>query len=304
MTLNELLDDIQGNVSESPSEIHLPDDETAPEQVNESAGITPADDSLAIDLNHVQSLENFKQYRMYRKAVEEAPSVSKSFATEVFTMLHDFDAQLLGAKMTAAASAHNKSLLISELDKYQRSLQSLSPMITHIASVVEHTKQTIEALLPVVDSTAQELDKEMARTVSSAIVVFCRKSYDLWNTPIKELIAIDDRLIDFAPYEGKLTSILSDVYYSQQAGDRLVYDTSTMSQIVNMIISYRETLPRTREELCRTYAGLTSTDSECFTKVNFNQMLNLVEWVSQTKALFDDKSGLIQKLYQFVHLLK
>lgn len=303
MNLSDVLDDIQSDLPDTPSTVHLPEDDTSPEKVNQAAGIVVDENSLALNLEYVQSLEAYKQYLVYRKAVESSETLSKSLATEIFAMLPDIDTKLLKSKLTSASSAHNKTLLIDQMDKYQTSVQSLIPMVESISVTIARAKETLEELEPIIKSVSIELQKEMDRTLKTSVVVFCHTQYDLWETPLKELSKFDDRLIDFPPYEGKLTSVICDIRHNP-LGQRFIFDNTTMSQAVGVIISMHAALERVMTSLCRHSADLGSFDPERFGKEQFNVMLEDVEWVSAADMLFRTDTRLVDDFMKFVHLLK
>lgn len=305
MELNELLDDIQGDLQKAENSLNLPDSETAPEQTTQNVNIPSTSQDNSPHADDIKALEHFKTCLVYRNALESMELVPKSLAQEIFTMLPDLGDAMLAAKLTNAASAHNKSLLLNRLDDYQKSPESLMPMFSQIYTTLGDVQTKLAEVLPTVVQVMAEVEAQIQRTSTTAMVVFCRKTYNLYEDPISVLITIDDRLIDFQPYEGKLVQSLMDIMYTSCYSE-LAEGRSAEVTFMDVIRTLRgmhmsannlnELLDSTRTKLCQ-------YDPKMFTQVDFNRMVEHINSANRIINYFTKETQMLDAVLKFLRLL-
>lgn len=301
MDLNDVLNDIQSDLEPLPNS---PSDEVSPEKINAAAQSDSADGDDTPDPALVQAVENFKTCLIYRKALNTSGVVAKSLATEIFTMLPEMNDALLSAKLTNAASAHNKTMLLGRLDKYQPSPESMLPMFSQLQSMLEQTQLKLKQMTVVIAQTMHELDEQIARTINTAVVVFCRKTYNLYTAPLCELVQIDDRLIDFAPYEGKLVKAIEDIACNSIREVAPQRETGlSFEDVINYLRALQSASLQAAHSLEEGYKNLAQFDEDLFTQTDFQRMVRSIDTVNRITRVFSTEPALVEACLKFLRLL-
>ena len=300
MDLNDVLNDIQSDLEPLSD---TPGDEVSPEKIDTAVQSDLADGSDTPDPALVQAVENFKTCLIYRKALNISGVVAKSLAIEIFTMLPELNDTLLSAKLTNAASAHNKTMLLDRLDAYQPSPESMLPIVSQLQSVLEQTQLKLKQVTPTIAQTIQELDEQIARTVNTAVVVFCRKTYNLYTAPLCELVQIDDRLIDFAPYEGKLVKAIEDIARSSIRVTPQRETGLSFEDVINYLRALQSASLEAASSLEEGYKNLAQFDEDLFTQTDFHRMMYNIDTVNRIVRVFSTDTALVEASLKFLRLL-
>lgn len=300
MDLNDVLNDIQSDLEPLSD---TPGDEVSPEKIDTAVQSDLADGSDTPDPALVQAVENFKTCLIYRKALNISGVVAKSLAIEIFTMLPELNDTLLSAKLTNAASAHNKTMLLDRLDAYQPSPESMLPIVSQLQSVLEQTQLKLKQVTPTIAQTIQELDEQIARTVNTAVVVFCRKTYNLYTAPLCELVQIDDRLIDFAPYEGKLVKAIEDIACNSIRVTPQRETGLSFEDVINYLRALQSASLEAASSLEEGYKNLVQFDEDLFTQTDFHRMMYNIDTVNRIVRVFSTDTALVEASLKFLRLL-
>lgn len=307
MELSEVLDDIQGDATPHGQHLNLPDSETDPTDLNQNVNLSDTSQDEGPLAKDFQALEQLRLVVMFKNALDKHAAVPKSFATEVFTMLPDLEDPMLVSKLTNAASAHNRSMLTTYLGRQATSKESMLPLITPIHMALEKAMQTLEQLESPVTDILAEINAQVKRVEKTAEIVFCRKRMNLLTTPINELLAVDDKLIDFEPYADKLVQwlrdiVATDIFY--QLGQTCYRgEDFTIIGLVQYLRRFGCEIPEQRRALKSANELLLSYDSERFVQMNFNDLMYQLECVNNLKICFQKKPEMINALLTFLRNL-
>lgn len=305
MDLNDVLNDIQGDLAPADNQLNLPDSETSPEQTIQEVNVPSTSQDNSPHAADFEALENLKTCLVYRGALESMELVPKTLAQEIFTMLPDLSDPLLAAKLTNAASAHNKSLLLSRLDSYQPSPESLMPMFTQIYTTLCDVVTKLAEVKPVVTQVVQELETQVARTRATAVIVFCRKSYHLYDTPLSTLLTINDALIDFPPYEGRLTKTIEEFIYTteyQQFSEGRSGEV-TLADVIQYIKGWGIAFSSIEESLDSMSKKLCQYDPKLFTQVDFKRLIQHIDSANCIINSFVKDTAMTDGVLKFLRLL-
>lgn len=300
MELKDLLDEIQEGlppVQDQP--LDLPVNDVPPEDVN----IVETERVLSGD--QLASLENYKTCLIYRKAIDSREVLDKALALEIFTMLPNLAGPTTSSKLTGAASSHNKSLLTRQLNSYQPSPESMLPLFSQLLVAVSDMRESCSEVFTAAAAATKVIVEEYKRVKDHSVIVFCRKQINLITTPLTELCQIDDRLIDYPPYEGVLTDsvrkiVQSSVYQPAYAHER----NPSIEEIISKLMYGCEYIQALQKQSDLTYQKLLGVHDEAFTQIDFAELVAQIEAVRCYKRIYITEPECISAVFSFLKLLK
>ena len=284
MELSDVLDEIQGEKNpQFPVEPSHPED-PQPSVLQEDTT------EPGIEKETIDALEQFKLFEVYNKAVTQQRTLDKALAVEIFTMLpHSGDVSSI-AKLTTAASVHNRRLLSQHLENYKPSPETLQPMFIQVQTAISQSLDDIEELRQRSGAYLEQVEQEVARIRGQARIVFCKRQIDLFTTPIYEEMKVDDRLIDFPPYAGVLAQAFQDIYSSygfSQMFANTAFDTVTLEQVLSCLRNDAMLLQENEARLNEVNKNIFIPEfADRLTAVDFRDLLTVVDSVNRMKKLY------------------
>lgn len=284
MELSDVLDEIQGEKNpQFPVEPSQPED-PQPSVLQEDTT------EPGIKKETIDALEQFKLFEVYNKALEQQRTLDKALAVEIFTMLpHHGDASSV-AKLTTAASVHNRRLLSQHLENYRPSPEALQPMFIQVQTAINQSLDDIEELRQRSSAYLEQVEQEVARIRGQARIVFCKRQIDLFTTPIYEVMKVDDRLIDFPPYAGALVQAFQDIYSSYGFSwmfAKTAVEKVTLGQILSSLRNDALLLEENEAQLNEVNENIFTREfTDRLTAVDFRDLLTVIDNVNRMKKFY------------------
>ena len=301
MELSDVLDEIQGEKSpQFPVEPSHPEDQ-------QSSDVQEDTEEPGIEKETIDALEQFKLFEVYNKAVAQQRVLDKALAVEIFTMLpHPGDASSV-AKLTTAASVHNRRLLSQHLETHKPSPESLQPMFVQVQTAINHSLDNIEELRQRSRTFLEQVEQEVARIRGRARIVFCKRQIDLLTTPIYEVLKVDDRLIDFPPYEGVLTQAFQDIYssygFSQMFANTSI-ETVTLEQILSCLRNDAMLLQESEARLKEVNDCIFLPEfTDRLIAVDFRDLLTVIDGVNRMKKIYCKNTDCLDSVLKLLKTL-
>lgn len=301
MELSDVLDDIQGEKNpQFPVEPSNPEDQQ-PSELQEDAA------EPGIEKETIDALEQFKLFEVYNKAVTQQHTLDKALAVEIFTMLPQPNDASNIAKLTSAASVHNRRLLSQHLETYKPSPESLQSMFIQVQTAINHSLDNIEDLRQRSRTFLEQVEQEVARIRGRARIVFCKRQIDLFTTPICEVLKVDDRLIDFPPYAGVLTQAFQDIYsnywFSQMFANTAL-ETVTLEQILSCLRNDAILLQETEARLNEVNKNIFIPEfADRFTTIDFRDLLTVIDSVNRMKKFYCKETDYLDAVLKLLKTL-
>ena len=186
------------------------------------------------------------------------------------------------AKLTTAASVHNRRLLSQHLENYRPSPEALQPMIVQVQTAINQSLDDIEELRQRSSAYLEQVEQEVARIRGQARIVFCKRQIDLFTTPICEVMTLDDRLIDFPPYAGVLAQAFQEIYSS--FGFLWMFANTAVEKVTleQILSSLRNDALLLQENEAR----LNEVNKNIFIAVDFRDLLTVIDSVNRMKKIY------------------
>ena len=284
MELSDVLDEIQGEKNpQFPVEPSHPED-PQPSVLQEDTT------EPGIKKETIDALEQFKLFEVYNKAVTQQRTLDKALAVEIFTMLpHSGDISSI-AKLTTAASVHNRRLLSQHLENYKPSPETLQPVFIQVQTAIDQSLEDIEELRQRSSAYLEQVEQEVARIRGQARIVFCKRQIDLFTTPIYEVMKVDDRLIDFPPYAGVLVQAFQDIYSSYGFSwmfAKTAFEKVTLGQILSSLRNDALLLEENEARLNEVNKHILNPEfTDRLIAVDFRDLLTVIDSVNRMKKFY------------------
>lgn len=206
MSLNQILDDIQGDVGNP----HLSlENVTINTPQKESNFKMP---SASLDKRVMDKFNTLYHTLTAKQTVYQLTKVDFKIAQEVFTMLPEI-AKTEAAKITSHPSVMNKNILAGVLDKVSDTMPE--EILTVFQDISNQIRDNADAILSVVD--AATVYGAMARqaidqfTKNRPLVIENKESIDLFQEDLFRCSYIDDTQLDYDKYINKLSTMFGDL---------------------------------------------------------------------------------------------
>lgn len=206
MSLNQILDDIQGDV-------------TNPQVSTENVTLKPAQKesgfkmpSASLDKRVMDKFNTLYNTLTAKETVYQLTKVDFKIAQEVFTMLPEI-AKTEQAKVTSYPSAINKNILEGVLDKVSNAMPD--EILTVFRDISEQIRENADAIIGVIDSVTvygamarQAIDQFMK---TPPLVIENKESINLFQEKLFRCSYIDDTQLDYDKYINKLSTMFQEL---------------------------------------------------------------------------------------------
>lgn len=205
MSLNQILDDIQGDVNN----VHVSAENAVLNQQKESTFKVP---SANLNKNVLDKFNTLYHTLTAKDTVYQLNKVDFKIAQEVFTMLPDVH-KTEQAKITSHPSVINKDILEGVLKNVSNTMPD--EILTVFRDIMEQIRQNADAIVRVVDGVAvygQICEQAIERfTKNRPMVIVDKESRDLFQEDLFRCSYIDDTQLDYDKYSNKLSKMFEDL---------------------------------------------------------------------------------------------
>lgn len=205
MSLNQILDDIQGDVNN----VHVSAENAVVKQQKESTFKVPAS---SLNKNVLDKFNTLYQALTAKNTIYPLNKVDYKIAQEVFTMLPEVD-KVEQAKITSFPSTINKNILDNVLQNVSDTMPD--EILAAFREISEQIKDNADRIVGVVDGVEvygnvckDAIDRFTNRR---PIVIVDKESRDLFQEDLFRCAWIDDTQLDYAKYANKLSTMFRNL---------------------------------------------------------------------------------------------
>lgn len=167
--------------------------------------------SLTLIPAHQKALAEYKAYKEAAGILNSMSTVDKSFAMESVTMLPILLTQGLAPRLTASSSANNKALVTHVMGRYESTMtEQLKDIATDVYLAASELIANIsekKIQMEVYLSKLTSLRSDLVAIDPPVLVISRGVTYNLAETTLSDAAyKIDDSLIMYKPFEGKLNT--------------------------------------------------------------------------------------------------
>ena len=204
MSLNQILDDIKGDVGDQ----HVSTENITLIPPKESTFKVPA---LNLNKGVLDKFNTLYQTLTTKDAVYKLSKVDFKIAQEVFTMLPDV-AKTEAAKITSYPSVMNKDILEDVLDKVSDTMpDEILAIFRDLSVQIKDNADNIMTVVNGVTIYGKICEQAIERfTTNRPIVIVDKESRDLFQEDMYRCSWIDDTQLDYDKYVNKLSTMFSD----------------------------------------------------------------------------------------------
>jgi len=238
MSLDLALKEIKEDITFSNESINL-DDSLKIQDISMTISGIKKYSINSIDTETKKKITNFLNLIIYKNNISFMNKIDKKIAMEVFTMLPNVP-KVMEAKLTSAPSLINKEIvekvLNTELEFINLSSDILEKLYNNI-SLLEEVKEKIKNLKDYLINFYNILNNKIEKLIQNPLLIVVKlnepikenditihyKTLNLIESPINEIFPINDTILDYENFRGKL----SDKYFK-------IYNNHTLDLLLKL----------------------------------------------------------------------